>query len=144
MFKKLMFAVVPMMMIAGNVFADDNANDSDLMIDASTIAVADANIVEASLDVDVDQLAADAGKEKKTDAIEACFHRCGYSHGGWGGYSSCYSSYNSCYSSCYSPCYTYNTCYQPYYSYTSYCVARPVYYSPCVCQPTCSSYWGCF
>ena len=147
MFKKLMFAVVPMMMVAGSAFADDNANDSDLTIDASTISVADANIVEASLDIDVDQLAADAGQDKKTDAIEACFRRCGYSNCGWGGYSSCYgySNYGSCYggfSSYYSPCYT--SCYQPYYSYTSYCVARPVYYTSCVSQPCYSSYWGCY
>lgn len=142
MFKKLMLAVVPVMMMAGSAFADDNAADADLAIDASTIAVADANIVDTSPDIDVDQLAADAGQDKKVDAIEACFRRCGYSNHGWGGgFRSCYGGYNSCYggySSCYSPCY------QPYYSYTSYCVARPVYYSPYVCQSAYSSYWGCY
>jgi hypothetical protein len=141
MFKKLMFAVVPMLMLSGATFAGDDAIETDgaLTIDASTIAVADANIVEVGLDIDVDQLATDAGKDNKTDAIEACFRRCGYNHCGWGGG----------YSSCYSPCYNsyYSSCYQPYYS-----CARPVYYSPCVyqpiCQPVCqpvySCYWGCF
>ena len=136
MFKKFMFAVVPVLMMAGTTFADD----ADLAIDASTITDADVNIVEDVLDIDVDQLAADAGTDKKTDAIEACFRRCGYCSYGWGGgYRSCYSSYG---------------CYQPYYSYTNYCCARPVYYSSYCCQPaysynySCqpcySSYWGCY
>ena len=139
MFKKLMFAVVPVMMMAGSAFADDNAADADLTIDASTITVADANIVDTSPDIDADQLAADAGQDTKVDAIEACFRRCGYSNYGWGGgFRSCYGGYSSCYSPCYS------SCYQPYYSYTSYCVARPVYYSPYVCHSAYSSYWGCY
>lgn len=133
MFKKLMFAVVPMLMLAGTTFADD---DAALTIDASTIAVADANVVDTDLNVDVDQLAADAGKENSTDAIEACFRRCGYSNYGWGG------CYNSCYNSCYGHCY--NSCYQPYYSYTSYCCARPVYYTAHICQPIYQYYWGCY
>ena len=61
MFKKLMFAVVPVLMLAGTTFADDA-----LTIDASTITDADVNIVESALDIDVDRLAADAGTEKKT------------------------------------------------------------------------------
>ena len=139
MFKKLMFAVVPVLMLAGTTFADDAA----LTIDASTIADADVNIVDNALDIDVDQLAAEAGTGKKTDAIEACFRHCGYSSYGWGGgYNSCYSNYSS------------YGCYQPYYSYTNYCCARPVYYSSYCCQPTYSysyscqpsysSYWGCY
>jgi hypothetical protein len=139
MFKKLMFAVMPMMMVAGSAVADDNA--TDLTIDASMITVADANIVEFGIDVDVDQLTVDAGQDKKVDAIEACFRQCGYSNYGWGGHHSCYGSYQSCYGG-YNSCYT--PCYQPYYSYTSYCVARPVCYSSCVYQPAYSSYWGCY
>lgn len=135
MFKKLLFAVVPVLMLAGTTVADDAA----LTIDAATIADADVNIVDAALDIDVDQLAADAGSAKSTDAIEACFRSCGYSHHGWGG------GYNSCYN---------YGCYQPFYSYTSYCCVRPVYYTSYCCQPTytysysCqpvySSYWGCY
>lgn len=133
MFKKLMFAVVPMLMLAGSAFADD---DAALSIDASTITVADASVVDTSLDIDVDQLAADAGKESRVDAIEACFRRCGYSNCGWGG------GYRSCYGSCYNSCC--HSCYQPYYSYTSYCCARPLYYAAYVCQPVCQYYWGCY
>ena len=125
MFQKLMFAVVPVLMLAGTTFADD----ADLTIDASTITDADVNIVDTALDMDVDQLAADAGAYKKPDAIEACFRSCGYSSYGWGGcYHSCYSNYS---------------CYQPYYSYTSYCCARPVYYSSYCCQPTYSYSYAC-
>jgi hypothetical protein len=134
MFKKLMFAVVPVLVLAGSAFADD---DAAISIDASTITVADANVVDAALDINVDQLASDAGKESKVDAIEACFRRCGYSNYGWGG------SYNSCYNSyCSSP--YFSSCYQPYYSYTSYCCARPLYYATYVCQPVCQYYWGCY
>ena len=132
MFKKLMFAVVPILMLAGTTVADDAA----LTIDAATIADADVNIMDAGLDVD--QLAADAGSDRKTDAIEACFRHCGYSSCGWGG------GYNSCYGSYYGSCYSNYGCYQPYYSYTSYCCARPVYYSSYCCQPTYSYYWGCY
>ena len=142
MFKKLMFAVVPVLMLAGITVADDAA----LTIDAATIADADVNIVDDALDIDVDQLASDAGSEKKTDAIEACFRSCGYSNHGWGG------GYNSCYGSYYGSCYSNYGCYQPYYSYSSYCCARPVYYTSYCCQPTYSyscqpvysSYWGCY
>ena len=133
MFKKLLFAVVPALMLAGISVADD----TDLNIDAASITDADVNIVDAGLDVDVDQLAAEADTGKKVDAVEACFHRCGYNSYGWGGYNSCYgSSYGSCYSN--------YSCYQPYYSYTSYCCARPVYYTSYVCQPVYSYYWGCY
>ena len=78
-------------------------------------------------------LAADAGRDSKVDAIEACFRRCGYSNYGWGrGYGSCYGS--SCFRSCY----------RPYYSYTSYCCSRPLYYTAYICQPVCQYYWGCY
>ncbi len=130
MLKKLLFAVVPVLMFAGTTVADD----ATLTIDAATIADADVNIVDAALDIDVDQLAANAGTENKIDAVEACFRSCGYRSYGWGG------GYNSCYGSCYS---NYG-CYQPYYSYTSYCCARPVYYTSYCCQPTYSYYWGCY
>jgi hypothetical protein len=132
MFKKLLFAVVPVLMLAGTTVADDA-----LTIDVATIADADVNVVEAGLDIDVDQLTANVGSEEKTDAIEACFRSCGYSRCGWGG------GYNSCYGSCYGSCYSSYGCYQPYYSYTTYHCARPVYYTSYCCQPTYSYYWGC-
>ncbi|RLS75729.1 MAG: hypothetical protein DWI00_07350 [Planctomycetota bacterium] len=138
MFKKLMMAVVPMLMAACSVQADDVTSDSgaSIEIDVASISDASVEIVEAGLDVDVDQLAANAGKAEKTDAVEACFRRCGYQSCGWGGNYGCW---NSCYNSCYSN----YSCYQPYYSYTSYCCVRPVYYTTTVCQPL-YQHWGCY
>jgi hypothetical protein len=138
MFKKLMMAVVPMLMAACSVQADDVSADSgaSIEIDVASISDASVEIVEAGLDVDVHQLAANAGKAEKTDAVEACFRRCGYQSCGWGGNHGCW---NSCYNNCYSNC----SCYQPYYSYTSYCCVRPVYYTTTVCQPL-YQHWGCY
>ena len=75
-----MLALVPLTMLASSVKADD-----DLNIDVASIADADVSIVEADLDIDVDQLTADAGTEDGDDAIEACFRRFGY-RGGYRGY----------------------------------------------------------
>ena len=138
MFKKLMMAIVPMLMAACSVQADDVTSDSgaSIEIDVASISDASVEIVEAGLDVDVDQLAANAGKAEKTDAVEACFRRCGYQSCGWGGNYGCW---NSCYNNCYSN----YSCYQPYYSYTSYCCVRPVYYTTTVCQPL-YQHWGCY
>ena len=138
MFKKLMMAVVPMLLAACSVQADDVTSDSgaSIEIDVASISDASVEIVEAGLDVDVDQLAANAGKAEKTDAVEACFRRCGYQSCGWGGNYGCW---NSCYNNCYSN----YSCYQPYYSYTSYCCVRPVYYTTTVCQPL-YQHWGCY
>jgi hypothetical protein len=134
MFKKVMMAVVPMLLAACSVQADDVVTDNgaDIEIDVASISDASVEIIEAGLDVDVDHLAADAGKSEKTDAIEACFRRCGYRSYGWGGghggWNSCYNNYR---------------CYRPYYSYTSYCCVRPVYYSSYACQPL-YQHWGCY
>jgi len=138
MFKKLMMAIVPMLMAACSVQADDVTSDSgaSIEIDVASISDASVEIVEAGLDVDVDQLAANAGKAEKTDAVEACFRRCGYQSCGWGGNYGCW---NSCYNNCYSN----YSCYQPYYSYTSYCCVRPVYYTTTACQPL-YQHWGCY
>ena len=138
MFKKLMMAVVPMLMAACSVQADDVTSDTgaSIEIDVASISDASVEIVEAGLDVDVDQLAANAGKAEKTDAVEACFRRCGYQSCGWGGNYGCW---NSCYNNCYSN----YSCYQPYYSHTSYCCVRPVYYATTVCQPL-YQHWGCY
>ena len=142
MFKKLMMAVVPMLMAACSVQADDVTSDTgaSIEIDVASISDASVEIVEAGLDVDVDQLAANAGKAEKTDAVEACFRRCGYQSCGWGGNYGCW---NSCYNNCYNNCYSNYSCYQPYYSHTSYCCVRPVYYATTVCQPL-YPHWGCY
>ena len=133
MFKKLSLFVVAIALTASFAHAADEFAGFDL----KSISDANDSVVEASLNVDVDAL---ANKVQKEDAVEACFHRCGYYGGcGYSCYNPCY--YNSCcYSSCYTPCcYTY-TCYQPtyYVSYTPVCYTT---YSTCCYHPC--SYWGC-
>ena len=80
MLKNVMLALVPLTMLAASVKADD-----DLSIDVASIADADVSIVEAGLDIDVDQLTAEAGTEDGEDAIEACFRRFGYGYRGYRG-----------------------------------------------------------
>ena len=123
MLKNVMLALVPLTMLASSVKADD-----DLSIDVASIADADVSIVEADLDIDVDQLTADAGTEDGDDAIEACFRRFGYRHRGYRGHCG-YRSYG-----CYNYC-------RPLYSYRTICYAPPVY--RCVVAPIYSYYWGC-
>ncbi len=129
MFKKVIFAMCPLALLVSTVSADDN-----LSLDISSITDASVEIQEASLDIDVDQLAADAGETSEDQAIEACFRGYGYrgygyrSYGyrgyGYGGY-----GYN-CYRPSYRTYYTYRTvhCYRPVYR------CAPVYYH---------NYWGC-
>lgn len=125
MLKNLMFALVPLTLLASAARAGD-----DLTIDAATITDAGATIVEADLDIDVDQLSASAGAENDSeDAVEACFRRFGYRCGGWG-----YRGFRSCYNRCYSYC-------RPLYSYRTICYAPPVY--RCVVTPIYHYYWGC-
>ncbi|MEQ9409223.1 MAG: hypothetical protein RIK87_15920 [Fuerstiella sp.] len=121
MLKNLMLALVPLTLLASNVKADDALN-----IDTSTITDAEVEIVEADFDLDVDQLAADAGTETNEDAVEACFRRFGYRYRGWGrGYRS-WGCYNYC---------------RPLYSYRTICYSPPVY--RCVVTPIYHYYWGC-
>lgn len=126
MFRKLMFAMVPMALAVSFASADDNLPDLNLA-DINDAAI---EIDTASLgNLDVDGLAADAGTESSEDAVEACFRRFGYRHCGYGyGYGYGYS--------CYRPYYSYGYCYPSYYCY------RPVYYT----YPVVSymSYWGCY
>ena len=65
MLKRILFAMLPMAMAATFVQADDNVFN----IDVASITDADVNIVEMDLDIDVDQLAADAGSENSEDAV---------------------------------------------------------------------------
>ncbi|HZZ73925.1 MAG TPA: hypothetical protein VFE24_16855 [Pirellulales bacterium] len=120
------------------------AGDDLAGIDVKSITDANDAVIEASVNVDVDALAA---KTQKEDAVEACFHRCGYYGGcGYSCYNPCYSyCYSPCYSSCYNSCYSYNTCssytcYEPTY-YVAY---RPVTYTTySTCYSPCYSSWGC-
>jgi hypothetical protein len=126
MLKNVMLALVPLTMLATSVHADDELN-----IDVASITDSEVEIVEVDLEIDVDQLSADAGTESGEDAIEACFRRFGYRCGyrSWGcGYGHGY--YNRCYSYC-----------RPLYSYRTICYAPPVY--RCVATPIYHYYWGC-
>ncbi|TWT93936.1 hypothetical protein [Stieleria varia] len=141
MLKKILFAVVPMLMIAGTVSADNDllnqlASMNDNGITAS--APADVDTDDKLGQADVDALLGD--EDNGEDAVAACFRRVGYGYGRSYGHSYGYRSYG--YSSCYSPCYSYYT--PSYYSY-SYC--RPTYYyTPVVTHytPVYTSYWGCY
>lgn len=123
MLKKMLFAVVPMLLLATVAHADD-----DLLagLDANSIQDADITIESASLDVDFESVADNTDSE---DAVEACFRRFGYRGWGYRSYS-CYRPYYSCYRP------YYNVCYQTYYCY------RPVFYQ--ACYPVYRSYWGCY
>jgi hypothetical protein len=124
MLKKFSLAVLAVVLMIGSAMADDSIDSLDI----ASISDADNAVVEANLDVNVDDLANKVGDD---EAVEACFRRfggyCGYNYG------------------CYNYCYNYNYCYQPYcYSYcyqpTFYCY-RPVVYQS-YCYPL--SYWGCY
>ena len=121
MLKKLVLALMPLTLVA-------SANAQDLDLDA--IVDADIEIVEDSLDIDVDGLTADAGEEVEGNALEACFRRIGYRRGGWGGYR----HWGGCYNHCYNYC-------RPLYSYKTITYCPPVY--RCIATPIYSYYWGC-
>ena len=129
MLKKMLFALVPMLLIAVTVRAED-----DLLAGLSVNEIQDAAIAieEPGLDADVDSLLANADEATGDEAVEACFRSFGYRSYGYGcGYGYGHSYGYSCYRPCYSPC------------YSSYYVYRPVsYYS--YCAPVYTSYWGCW
>lgn len=129
MLKRILFAIVPLTMLAAGVRADD----TDLTIDQASITDAAAEITEASVEVDVDQLASDAGTAgKAADAIEACFRSCGY-YGGYSNWNCGYSNWNCGYTSyCYQPC------------YSTFYYTRPVYHCAYAVAPICQYYWGCY
>jgi hypothetical protein len=128
MLKKMLFALVPMMLIAVTVRAED-----DLLADLSVNDVQDAAIAieEPGLDADVDSLLADADSATGDDAVEACFRSFGYRSYGYGGGYGYGHSYHNCYRPCYTPC------------YSTYYVYRPVTYYH-YCAPVYTSYWGCW
>jgi hypothetical protein len=125
MLRKMLFAIVPMVLAISTVQADDT-----LDLDLTSISDAAIEIEEPSLDdLDVDALAEQADGEQETDAIEACFRRFGYRHYGYGyGY-----GYR-----CYRPYYSYRVCHPTYYVY------RPVYHHYAYPVVTYHSYWGCY
>jgi hypothetical protein len=113
-FKKVSLAVVAVALMTGSAMANDLIDSLDLA------SVSDANnaVVEATFDVNVDQLADNTSND---EAVEACFRRFG-----WGGYCG-YNSY--CYSPCYSYCYYPSYyCYRPVCYYQTYTYCYPLYH----------------
>ena len=134
MFKKFMFAMIPMVMLAGSAVGDDDLLSKIGSIDVDSIGNASAQVQEFDLgNVDVDGLLDGEGEESE-DAIAACFRRVGYGYGRSFGRS--HYSYNNWYSPCYTSHYTYSY-YRPLYCY------QPVCYTP-VYTPCYTSYWGCY
>ncbi|WP_153558440.1 hypothetical protein [Roseimaritima sediminicola] len=125
--KNLVLAIVPAMVLACSVHADENDLFNELAAtDTLAISDADINVQEFDLDdLDVDQLA-DAAGQDEDQALEACFRRIGY-HG--------YSRY-------YYPRYSHVHCYRTYTYY------RPLYhhhtYYTTYYTPVYHSYWGCY
>jgi hypothetical protein len=126
MLRKLLFAIVPMVLAVSTVSADETID-----LNLSNINDAAIEIEDVSLDgLDVDALADKADGEGSDEAIEACFRRFGYRHRGYryGGYG--YSSYR--------PYYSYRQCYPTYYCY------RPVHYYSYPVVSYHRNYWGCY
>lgn len=134
MLKRILFAVIPMVLAVGTVSADDSLlSKLALMGDTAMDVTADVDDAELGKS-DVDALLGDDA-ESGDDAVAACFRRIGYGYGQSYGHS--YRHYN----------YSYNYGYHcsPVYHHYSYCrpvhVYRPVY----TCYtPIYTSYWGCF
>jgi hypothetical protein len=130
MFKKMILALVPVVMLASNVLADDDLLSELANTKGGNIADASIEVDEFQFDVDVDALADNAGEETGEDAVEACFRRFGYRS--WG-YRHGYNCFRPVYN-----CYTY---YRPL-------LCRPIYhtyrYTYSYCAPVVSHYWGCY
>jgi|GEM_PF-6716074 len=103
--KKILLAMIPLMLVVSTAKAEDDLFGSVAKLDVADITDASIAIEEATNNLDLDALANEAGEEKMTEAIEACFH--GY----WG----CYRPYF--YSYCYSFRPVFYTYYYPIYSY---------------------------
>lgn len=122
MLKRILLAVVPMVLLATTVFAEEDVLNHVANLKVAAITDAQVSIDDPTANLDIDSLSEQAGSGKSDQAIEACFRRFGY--GGYGGFS--------------------NYCYSPYYSYSYYCY-QPYYqvcYRPVYTYYT--SYWGCW
>ena len=132
MFKKILFAVVPMVLVAGTSFADENLLEQ--LAQENTDTIADVVDDESPMGKDdVDQLLGDSD-ESDEEMVAACYSRVRYSRS----YHS-YPSYGYGYSY---PAYNYH--HYPTYSYTYH---RPVVYKPVHYNhytPVYTSYWGCW
>jgi len=136
MFKKMMLALAPVVMIAGSALAGDDVLDQFANLDATAINDAVVNTGDEGLSFDLDNASSSADELDQVDAIESAFRRYGGHHGGSYGYQ----HRNYCYPS-------YNYGYQHHYTY--YNVYRPVYHCSPVVYSTCytpcyTAYWGCY
>ena len=131
MLNRILFAVAPMMLVAGSVMADDSllSKVASMDLDGTKIAAAEVTDLDDFGQTDVDALLGDA-EENGEEAIAASFRRFG-----WGG------GYRSSYRSCYRPFYrSYSHC-NNYSFYPSYQRYTPIY--SCY-TPVYRSYWGCW
>jgi hypothetical protein len=133
MLKRFLFAVAPMMLVAGSVMADDSLLSKVASMDLNDTKIAAAEV--ADLDdlgqTDVDALLGDDEDASSEEAVAACFGRIGWGY-----------RYRSHYRSCYRPFYrSYSYC-NNYSYYPSYQHYTPVTYS-CY-TPIYRSYWGCW
>jgi hypothetical protein len=140
MFKKFLFAVVPMVLVAGSAFAGDDLLAAIANLDGAVDAAAQVENADKLGQADVDALLGEDDNESGEEAVAACFRRgFGHSYGSYGGYNS-YCGYRSyC-----APSYSYNYCYpvQQCYTPVTYTYCAPVSYS---CYSPCyTSYWGCW
>lgn len=129
MLKKITLVMFSVFMLAAtNAMADDDLLNELASGNGPDIADASVEVEDFSLDIDVDELAADADGEE--DAVEACFRRFGYRSWGFRSYGYGY-GYN---------------CYRPAYSYSYYrpLLCQPVYHTYSYCAPIVSHYWGCY
>lgn len=132
MLKRILFAVAPMMLVAGSVMADDSLLSKVASMDLNNTKLAAAEVADVDDfgQSDVDALLGDA-EENGEEAIAASFRRIGWGYG-----------YRSSYRSCYRPSYrSYNYCHN-YNYYPSFRCYTPVTYS-CY-TPIYRSYWGCW
>ena len=135
MFKKILFAVAPMMLVAGSVMADDDLLSKIAKMDTTDVKndIAEVEETDDLGKVDVDNLLGDNEEESTEEAVAACFRRYGRSYR-----SNSYRSYNYGY--------TYN------FGYTTHCAPVHTYYpsyhyTPVTYShysPVYTSYWGCW
>ena len=135
MLKKFVFAMIPMIMLAGTAMGEDDLLAKIGGLDVNSIGAASADIQDFDLgNVDVDGLT-DAEDGEGEDAIAACFRRIGYGYGGGHGFGHRHYSFNNWHRPMYNHHYSYNFC-QPLYCYQP---VRYTYYTPIY-----TNYWGCY
>ena len=130
MLNRFLFAVAPMLLVAGSVMADDSllSKVANMDLDGAKFAATDVADSDDLGQADVDALLGD-DENSGEDAIAACFRRIGWGYG-----------YRTHYRSCYRPFYrSYSYCHNYYPSLHVY---RPVTYS--YYTPIYRSYWGCW